>query len=269
MTPEQEEQVRRALASAPPESAMPPEVAARLDAALAGLVAERSARPDHEQDTGPEPAAAVALEERRRRRWPRVLVAAASVSLLAYGAGIALSGGADARARRTCSSCSGVTAAHLLVVRLRGPTRAQVVTGGCGWDARACLGVPRRGEPGEQGKQPGTAARAPALHRPRSALEDRGRLLDGVALHVHEHERRSLVGREGVERGEDGGAPLVVHRDVRGSTLTADVVDPRSAWSSRSSGSGSASRTLRRLSRSRQALTTIRCSQVVTAASPR
>ena len=39
--------------------------------------------------------------------------------------------------------------------------------------------------------------------------------------------------------------------------------------SSRSSGSGSAARTRRRRSRSRQALTTIRCSQVVTAASPR
>ena len=44
---------------------------------------------------------------------------------------------------------------------------------------------------------------------------------------------------------------------------------PRAACSSRSSGSGSAARTLRRRSRSRQALTTIRCSQVVTAASPR
>jgi hypothetical protein len=83
VTPEQEEQVRRALASAPPAGAMPPEVAARLDATLADLVAGRS--------TG-DSAPVVALEERRRRRWPRVLVAAASVSVLAYGVGIALDG---------------------------------------------------------------------------------------------------------------------------------------------------------------------------------
>ena len=44
---------------------------------------------------------------------------------------------------------------------------------------------------------------------------------------------------------------------------------PREARSSRSSGSGSARRTFARRSRSRQALTTIRCSQVVTAESPR
>lgn len=78
MTPEQEEQVRRLLASVPPEDGLPPEVAARLDAAVADLVAERGPAPVDE------------LEQRRRRRWPRVLVAAASVSLLAYGVGIAV-----------------------------------------------------------------------------------------------------------------------------------------------------------------------------------
>lgn len=86
MTPEQEEQVRRALASAPPAGPVPPEVAARLEATLAGLVAERSDGPV------PEPATVTALEERRRRRWPRLLVAAASVSVLAYGVGIAVDG---------------------------------------------------------------------------------------------------------------------------------------------------------------------------------
>lgn len=91
MTPEEEEQVRRALASAPPAGAMPPEVAARLDATLADLVAGRSAgAPAAKPATHGSPV--VALEERRRRRWPRVLVAAASVSVLAYGAGIVLDG---------------------------------------------------------------------------------------------------------------------------------------------------------------------------------
>lgn len=86
MTPEEEEQVRRALAAAPPVEGLPPEVAARLDATLAGLVAERAAG-----ETGPEPAVA-SLEERRRRRWPGVLVAAAAVSVLAYGVGTTLGG---------------------------------------------------------------------------------------------------------------------------------------------------------------------------------
>ncbi len=80
MTPEQEEQVRRTLASVPPESATPPEVAARLDATLVRLAAER--RPPRTDE----------LELRRRRRWPRVLVAAASVAVLAYGAGAFLDG---------------------------------------------------------------------------------------------------------------------------------------------------------------------------------
>lgn len=87
MTPEQEEQVRRALAAAPPVEGLPAEVAARLDATLAGLVAERATG-----ETGPEPAAVTSLEERRRRRWPGVLVAAAAVSALAYGVGTTLGG---------------------------------------------------------------------------------------------------------------------------------------------------------------------------------
>lgn len=89
MTPEQEEQVRRALASTPAAGPVPPEVAARLEDTLAGLVAERSDAPP---DAGSPPARVIALEERRRRRWPRLLVAAAGISVLAYGAGIALDG---------------------------------------------------------------------------------------------------------------------------------------------------------------------------------
>ncbi len=87
MTPEQEEQVRRALAAAPPVEGLPAEVAARLDATLADLVAERAAG-----ESGPEPGVVTSLEERRRRRWPGVLVAAAAVSVLAYGVGTTLGG---------------------------------------------------------------------------------------------------------------------------------------------------------------------------------
>jgi hypothetical protein len=74
------------LASTPAESGMPADVAARLDATLAGLVAERAAPAPGPAD---EPADELA-ERRRRRRWPRVLVAAATVSVVAYGVGISL-----------------------------------------------------------------------------------------------------------------------------------------------------------------------------------
>jgi len=87
VTPEEEDQVRRALAAAPPVEGLPAEVAARLDATLADLVAERPAG-----EGGPEPGAVTSLEERRRRRWPGVLVAAAAVSVLAYGVGTTLGG---------------------------------------------------------------------------------------------------------------------------------------------------------------------------------
>ena len=53
------------------------------------------------------------------------------------------------------------------------------------------------------------------------------------------------------------------------ASSVAEIDEPRSPYSSRSSGSASARRTLAARIRSRQALTTTRCSQVVTAASPR
>lgn len=86
----EEEAVRRALASTPAEGPMPPSVAARLDATLAELVAHRPVGEGAEDE--PAAATVVALAERRRRRWPRVLVAAASVSVLAYGVGAVVTG---------------------------------------------------------------------------------------------------------------------------------------------------------------------------------
>jgi hypothetical protein len=98
VTPEQEEQVRRALAAAARaddqasgrtagpggEAGMPPEVAARLDAVLADLVAPRLAAgsPDGSRSTDE-------LAARRRRRRARLLVAAAAVCVIA-GAGAAV-----------------------------------------------------------------------------------------------------------------------------------------------------------------------------------
>ena len=96
MTPEQEEQVRRALAAAGSEpSPIPPEVAARLEDTLADLVADR--RP-----AGRDEVAAV-----RRRRRARVLVAAASVCLLALvGAALVRTtqGGGQGEASSSASS---------------------------------------------------------------------------------------------------------------------------------------------------------------------
>jgi hypothetical protein len=111
VTPEQEEQVRRVLASAPAEGPMPPEVAARLDATLAELVAHRSPTEQDPQAVGPVPGPGgevVSLEERRRRRWPKVLVAAASVSVLAYGVGVVTGGlGGGSAEMSTAGDSSG------------------------------------------------------------------------------------------------------------------------------------------------------------------
>lgn len=94
MTPEQHEEVRRALASVPPAPDMPPEVAARLDARIADLVAERGG-----SAAAPEPADDLAAR-RRRRLLPRMLVAAALAVVVGVGLGTLLdditSGGMDA-----------------------------------------------------------------------------------------------------------------------------------------------------------------------------
>lgn len=87
MTPEEQEAVRRALAATPPVGPMPPEVVARLEATITALAASRGAGVTDRADGVESSAAVIDLEERRRRRWPRVLVAAASVAVLAYGVG--------------------------------------------------------------------------------------------------------------------------------------------------------------------------------------
>ena len=71
LAPEEEAEVSRLLADAAPQAELPEHVAVRLDNVLAGLVAERE-----------EPVADVV--PLRGRRWPKVLVAAAAVSLFGY-----------------------------------------------------------------------------------------------------------------------------------------------------------------------------------------
>ena len=102
-----QEAVRGLLAEAGgrPET-LPPDVATRLDDVLAGLVAERpaaaSAVPtspdaDHAADTGLAAAAVGTpgdeLAARRHRRWPKLLVAAATVGVLGVGLGEVVGGG--------------------------------------------------------------------------------------------------------------------------------------------------------------------------------
>lgn len=75
LTPAQSEAVRRLLAGARHDEGVPDDVAARLDATLADLSAERRVEPAvREADVIP-----------LRRRWPKVLAAAAAVTLFGFG----------------------------------------------------------------------------------------------------------------------------------------------------------------------------------------
>jgi len=81
-----DEAVRRLLAAAAEPVTMPPDVTARLDDVLAGLVADRATSED---DAGVAPvidlAPVIDIEQRRTSRWPKLLVAAAVVSVLGVG----------------------------------------------------------------------------------------------------------------------------------------------------------------------------------------
>ena len=93
MTPEQEEQVRRALAAtarAEGDPALPPEVAARLDRVLHELEAPRVAAAERQAGTA---APADELASRHRRRLPDLLVAAAAVGVIAVTGGAVATGG--------------------------------------------------------------------------------------------------------------------------------------------------------------------------------
>lgn len=77
LTPEEEREIIRLLAEAGGPVAAPPDVVARLDDVLAGLVTAR-ATPEADE---------VAEARERRRRWPQVLLAAAAVVVGGYGLG--------------------------------------------------------------------------------------------------------------------------------------------------------------------------------------
>lgn len=56
---------------------------------------------------------------------------------------------------------------------------------------------------GEERQQPGSSAGTPALDGAWGDVEDAGGLGHRVALHVHQYERRPLIGREGSHRGDE------------------------------------------------------------------
>ena len=111
MTPEEEEQVRRALAATaaaerPADGErVPPEVAARLDDVLAELVEGR--RPAAERHAG---LGDLAARRRTARRWPGLLVAAAAVVVVVGAGGIVAHGGFGSGGSGQSASSAGGSA---------------------------------------------------------------------------------------------------------------------------------------------------------------
>jgi len=172
VTHEQEEQVRRALRSLPPEGRLPAEVRDRLDATLADLVSER------ESAAMTAPATAVVgtdeLAARRRRRWRAGLVAAAGVAVLGVGLGTLvddLSSGGDAEqstvAGDSASDAGGRVAAPEAAPE-RGTRRYRVSSGTLDVDVAriAALGpvqAARKGTTDSTGPQAGPDGAAGSL----------------------------------------------------------------------------------------------------------
>ncbi len=147
MTPEQEEQVRRALAATaraedeatPP--AMPDAVAARLDGVLAELAQGRARtaanepEPERERDE---------LARHRARRRLNVLVAAAAVAVIVAAGGAVLKGGSGGSAdSSTAGAGSGSAYDEVGPQKAAAPSAAgPSATGSGSGSARSVAGVP-------------------------------------------------------------------------------------------------------------------------------
>ena len=125
------------------------------------------------------------------------------------------------------------------------------------WDVVRWRSVP---QVREQGDELGPPAGAPALDRAGRDAEQLGGLVDGVALDVDEDQGGSLLVRQRAERAVDLPGELAASEWVARLDRVCAVVLGQRALSD-----GPCARRIR----SRQALTTMRCSQVVTWASPR
>lgn len=148
VTPEQEEQVRRALAAAAraedaeTPATMPPAVAARLDGVLAELVQSRSTTQAASPAPGPGPDQ---LAAHRARRRLNVLVAAAALAVIAAAGGAVVTGGlggAGGSSDGGGSASSDSRASGLADDRVSQP-EAAAPTARSGRSAVPVLGVPR------------------------------------------------------------------------------------------------------------------------------
>jgi hypothetical protein len=164
VTPEQEEQVRRALAVAAgatsptpdahqDDAPIPPEVAARLDRVLDELVAPRR-----------EPVGSTAIhtgEPAMRRRGPRVLVAAAAAVIVLAGASV-LARGLGSGESSTDSTTAGS----------QSRTRSSPQTGAASGDA-AAPGAPGQRRSMAEAAEPESSLRSATLARDLQRLVDR------------------------------------------------------------------------------------------------
>lgn len=147
MTPEQEEQVRRALAATTRRDAdatMPPEVVARLEGILDELAAPRRAAA-HRGEAADRGSRLDELGARRRRRRPDVLVAAAAVSVIAFaGAAVATGGFGLGRGPGESSTSATSSSSRDEVTAPRSEsTRGAAPNGDAGGAAPGTPGQPR------------------------------------------------------------------------------------------------------------------------------
>ncbi|WP_148573350.1 hypothetical protein [Nocardioides caldifontis] len=176
LTPEEETEVSRLLAEAGGPLPMPDEVAARLEATLAGLVEERAGEPE-------EPAAAtvVTLEERRAaRRWPRLVLAAAAVVVAGYAAGTVVTGTGSGSDSASVSDAAGAG-------------EAEEPMAGADPEA-ASEAAPEESGPGTAAERDAQVFRARDVVRLRSETleDDLGRALGGDPTALHDAGRSEL-----------------------------------------------------------------------------
>jgi hypothetical protein len=174
VTPEQEEQVQRALGAVarakdgPERLGIPLDVADRLDQVLHELVADRAAR----ASTLPAPVGQDELAARRHRRWSNALVAAAAVAAIAAAGGavatggFGLSGQGDSGSSSASDSAAGEAAPKDAERGLTGPSGS---SGGT-----TAVGIPRLSSDTLAGDVERVVANGPAAYL--SPMKDNGRL---------------------------------------------------------------------------------------------
>jgi hypothetical protein len=183
LSAEDDADVARLLQEAAEPVAMPPEVVDRLDAVLAGLVAERLEGAPLEAaptDAAPLDAAPLGGDERpdelavRRRRWPRLMLAAAAVVIGGYGVSTALAPGGITGA----GGGDGATSAE------DGVAATENDLAGAGESRSSRTPVPSRGPAGalEQPDAPALLGPGNVRLRPEQLEKDVRRVLAGATL---------------------------------------------------------------------------------------